>query len=139
MEKIIINNLAEIDAAAEAFFKVVPRDGVVAFYGAMGAGKTTFITALCKCLGVEDVVNSPTFTIINEYCDDRGDSIFHFDFYRLESLQEAMDIGLNEYLYSGCLCLMEWPEKVDALFDEDVIKVMVTAQDDGTRVVEIYK
>ena len=113
MKTISIKDLSQLNVAAEQFFQIVPKDAVVAFYGSMGAGKTTFITALCKYLGVEDVVNSPTFTIVNEYCDVKGTPIFHFDFYRLNKPQEAMDIGFEEYVYSGNLCLMEWPENVE--------------------------
>ena len=103
----------------------------------MGAGKTTFISALCRHFGVEDDVCSPTFTIVNEYRAADGESIFHFDFYRIDSLREAVDIGFGEYLYSGSLCLIEWPEKVEDLLPEETLNVRITASDDGRRTIEI--
>lgn len=103
----------------------------------MGAGKTTFISALCRYFGVEDDVCSPTFTIVNEYRTADSDSIFHFDFYRIDSLKEAVDIGFEEYLYSGSLCLIEWPEKVAPLLPEETLNVKVTATGEESRIIEI--
>jgi tRNA threonylcarbamoyladenosine biosynthesis protein TsaE len=109
---------------------------VFAFYGKMGAGKTTFIKALCNALGVTDMVNSPTFSIVNEYIDGEGNSIYHFDFYRIKRLSEAYDIGFEDYVYSGNLCLMEWPELVEELLPDDVVRVTIEEQADGSRVIE---
>ena len=106
---------------------------VFAFYGKMGAGKTTFIKALCEILGVEDVITSPTFAIINEYTDGNGDPIYHFDFYRIKKLEEVYDMGYEDYFYSGNLCLLEWPELIEDILPENVIKVTIEEQPDGTR------
>ena len=137
MKTIAIDSLERIDAAAAEFAAALGESRVVAFYGSMGAGKTTFISALCRHFGVEDDVCSPTFTIVNEYRSADGDSIFHFDFYRIDSLKEAVDIGFEEYLYSGSLCLIEWPEKVEPLLPEQTLNVRITASDDGSRTIEI--
>ena len=122
-----------LGAAAAAFLEAVGDSRLIAFRGHLGAGKTTFIKALCDCLGVEDNVCSPTFTIVNEYRAADGDSVFHFDFYRIDSLREAEDLGLEEYFYSGCFCFMEWPEKVEALLPEDVLNVQIEPIDSNTR------
>ena len=137
MKTIAIDSLGSIDAAAKEFAAALGGNRIVAFYGSMGAGKTTFISALCRHFGVEDDVCSPTFTIVNEYRAADGDSIFHFDFYRIDSLKEAVDIGFEEYLYSGCLCLIEWPEKVEQLLPEETLKVTITATGDESRKIEI--
>ena len=109
--KEIICHKDNLDAAAAEFMEAIIGNTIIAFYGHLGAGKTTFIKAICDRLGVEDNVCSPTFTIVNEYQSAAGEPVFHFDFYRIDSLKEAQDLGLEEYFYSGCLCLMEWPEK----------------------------
>ncbi|MBR3030057.1 MAG: tRNA (adenosine(37)-N6)-threonylcarbamoyltransferase complex ATPase subunit type 1 TsaE [Bacteroidales bacterium] len=137
MKTIAIDSLEGIDAAATEFAATLGDNRIVAFYGSMGAGKTTFISALCRHFGVEDDVCSPTFTIVNEYRAADGESIFHFDFYRIDSLREAVDIGFGEYLYSGNLCLIEWPEKVEDLLPEETLNVRITASDDGRRTIEI--
>ena len=111
---------------------------VFAFYGPMGVGKTTFIKAICEELGVEDVINSPTFAIINEYrSDTTGELIYHFDFYRVNKLSEAEDIGTEDYFYSGALCFIEWPEKVEELLPGDVVAVTLSENADGSRTVTI--
>lgn len=137
MKKIAIDSLGSIDAAAKEFAAALGENRVVAFYGSMGAGKTTFISALCRFFGVDDDVCSPTFTIVNEYRAADGDSIFHFDFYRIEALKEAVDIGFEEYLYSGSLCLIEWPEKIEPLLPDDTLKVKIYALPDDSRIIEI--
>lgn len=135
--KIVINNLGEIDRAAEVFLKEIGSNSLVAFYAPMGAGKTTFTTAVCKALGVEeDAISSPTFAIVNEYRGRGGQPIFHFDFYRIERPEEALDIGLYDYLDSGCLCLMEWPENIEGLLPEETIRVKISVRDDESRVLE---
>ena len=132
---ITIQSIETIDDAARQFIKVMGERKIIAFYGAMGAGKTTFIKAICEALGVKDVINSPTFSIVNEYLDGKGNSIFHFDFYRLKREEEAYDIGFDDYVYSGCVCLMEWPELVENLLPEETVKVHIQEAEDGKRIV----
>ena len=112
------------------------RATVIAFYGAMGAGKTTFIKELCRSLGSEDNITSPTFSLVNEYTDAEGRPILHFDFYRIENLQEALDIGCDDYFYSGNLCLIEWPELIEDLLPEETLKVTIKEETDGSRSLE---
>jgi len=112
MNKLVVNSLDQIDTVAEAFLALTAKYNVIAFNGAMGAGKTTFIKAVCKKLEVIDQVNSPTFAIINEYASVWGDLIYHFDFYRLKNLKEAINIGAEDYFYSGSKCFIEWPDIV---------------------------
>lgn len=131
--EIIIKSLEDLDRAAGEFLQQIGENRLVAFYAPMGAGKTTFITALCKHLGVEDAVCSPTFTIVNEYLSATGDSVYHFDFYRITKPSEALEIGLEDYLYSGSLCLMEWPENIEELLPEETLKVRIQVQSDGSR------
>ncbi len=128
--KLFLNNLEE--SAAE-FLKELGECKVVAFYGSMGAGKTTFIKAICNVLGVTDAVNSPTFAIVNEYLAADGSNIYHFDFYRIKKLEEAYDIGYENYFYSGNLCLIEWPELIEELLPDDAVRVHITETLDGAR------
>lgn len=125
-----IQSVDELGTVAEALIEAMSEANVFAFFGSMGAGKTTFIKTLCQTLGVESVVNSPTFAIINEYEHPNGEPIFHFDFYRLEKAQEAIDIGYQEYVESGYLCLMEWPEKIENLLPDNCVYVYIQAEDD---------
>ena len=131
-----IESLDRIDAAAEEFLRQLGDRRVVAFYAPMGAGKTTFTTAICKALGVqEDAISSPTFAIVNEYRGGVGQPIYHFDFYRIERPEEALDIGLYDYLDSGDLCLMEWPENIEGLLPEETLRVQIAVNPDGSRTV----
>lgn len=133
--QIIIQGLEDLDRAAKAFLKETEEHSLIAFYAPMGAGKTTFTTAVCKALGVqEDAVSSPTFAIVNEYRGGQGQPIFHFDFYRIDKPAEALDIGLYDYLDSGELCLMEWPENVEELLPEETLKVQIRVQADNSRI-----
>ena len=133
-EQIVIPSLSEIDAAAEEFLRRIGDRRLVAFYASMGAGKTTFTTAICRRLGVRaDAVSSPTFAIVNEYRTASGDPVYHFDFYRINKLEEALDIGLYDYLDSGALCLMEWPEHVEELLPEETLRVRIDVAPDGAR------
>ena len=135
--EIKINSLADINEAAKQFIENMGDGKVFAFYGKMGAGKTTFIKAICEELGVDDVITSPTFAIVNEYQSaTTGDSIYHFDFYRIKKLEEVYDMGYEDYFYSGSLCFLEWPELIDALLPDDATKVTIEATDDGGRVVK---
>ena len=133
MRTIAINGIQDLEAVARKFWEQVSDHSVIAFYGSMGAGKTTFITALCRVLGVEDTVNSPTFTLVNEYAAADGMPVWHFDFYRIERLEEAMDIGLDEYLYGDGLCLIEWPENIDPLLPDDCLRVRIEVINDQSR------
>lgn len=143
MKQIQIKDIDSIDSAAKEFIDFISnsaeiQSNIFAFYGKMGAGKTTFITALCKELGVkEDIVNSPTFTIVNEYRSAKGFPIYHFDFYRLNKPQEAYDIGIEEYFASDGLCLMEWPEKIEEILPEDTVKVNIYELPDKSRILSI--
>ena len=129
-----IKGLEDLDRAAREFLQLIGNHTLVAFYAPMGAGKTTFTTAVCKALGVqEDAVSSPTFAIVNEYRGGDGQPIFHFDFYHIERPEEALDIGLYDYLDSGELCLMEWPENIEGLLPEETLKVQISVQPDGSR------
>ncbi|MGL5227983.1 MAG: tRNA (adenosine(37)-N6)-threonylcarbamoyltransferase complex ATPase subunit type 1 TsaE [Bacteroidales bacterium] len=129
-----INNLETIHDTAREFIREMGDSTVFAFHGEMGAGKTTFIKALCEVLGVEDVINSPTFAIINEYRSDlTGELIYHFDFYRINKIEEAYDFGYEDYFFSGSLCFIEWPEKVEELLPGDVVDVYIAENEDGTR------
>ena len=131
--EISINSLNEIRKAAQEFVAAMGDRTVFAFYGKMGAGKTTFIKAVCEELGVEDVINSPTFAIVNEYVDGRGEPIYHFDFYRIKNQQEVLDIGYEDYVYSGNVCFMEWPELIENLLPDDAVKVTIEEEMDGSR------
>ena len=132
--ELTIKNLSCIDEVAEEFLKELGGSTLVAFYAPMGAGKTTFTTAICRVLGVsEDAVSSPTFSIVNEYRTGNGDSMFHFDFYRINRIAEALDIGFYDYIDSGCLCIMEWPENIEEIIPEETVKVHISVNPDQSR------
>ena len=133
--EIKINDLEHIREAARQFISHIGDRRVFAFYGSMGAGKTTFIKAGCEELGVTDVVTSPTFAIVNEYTAADGGSIFHFDFYRIKKLEEVYDMGYEDYFYSDALCFIEWPELIDEVLPDDAVKVTIKENADGTRTV----
>ena len=155
-----IQSIETIREAAREFINHIGEHRVFAFYGKMGAGKTTFVKAICEELGVEDVITSPTFAIVNEYTAsptpteggeglaDKGGastsspsgrsgevSIYHFDFYRIKRLEEVYDMGYEEYFYSGALCFIEWPELIEPLLPDDAVRVIIEEQADGTRTV----
>lgn len=133
--EVIIKNIEDLDRAAKEFLEKIDDNRIIAFFAPMGSGKTTFTTALCKALGVEDAVCSPTFTIINEYRTKEDEPIFHFDFYRINKLSEALEIGLDDYLYSGCFCLLEWPENIEELLPEETLRVLIKVNPDYSRTV----
>ena len=132
-QQITITDTADLVRAAAEFLEKIGDRTLVAFFAPMGAGKTTFTTAICKALGVTDPVGSPTFAIVNEYMRADGDPMYHFDFYRINKLQEAVEIGLYDYLDSGCLCIMEWPENIEELLPEETLKVYFTINPDQSR------
>lgn len=131
--EIIISDIAHINEAARQFIENIGHSHVFAFYGKMGAGKTTFIKAICEELGVGDVITSPTFAIVNEYTAHGEAKVFHFDFYRIKKLEEVYDMGYEDYFYSGALCFIEWPELIEEILPDDAVRVSITEQEDGTR------
>ena len=154
--EIIVNDLEHIGEAARQFISQIGNRRVFAFYGQMGAGKTTFIKAICEELGVQDVITSPTFAIVNEYslpptpsCREEEPTgakslpyggrsegaLYHFDFYRIKKLEEVYDMGYEDYFYSGALCFVEWPELIEELLPEDAVRVSINKQEDGCRIV----
>ena len=132
-QEVIIKDIDDLGRAAGEFLEKIGNRTLVAFYAPMGSGKTTFTTAICKALGVTDPVGSPTFAIVNEYRTADDESVYHFDFYRINRLSEALEIGLYDYLDSGCLCIMEWPENIEELLPEETLKVYFTINPDQSR------
>ena len=132
--EIKINSLDSIHEAARLFIAAMGDNSVFAFYGKMVAGITTFIKAVCEELGVSDVINSPTFAIVNEYrSEEAGELIYHFDFYRIKKLEEVYDMGYEDYFYSGALCFIEWPELIEDVLPGDAVKVYIDELEDGSR------
>lgn len=125
MREITVNGLGDLPEAAEEILDALDGRNVVAFFGTMGAGKTTLIREICEQLGSEDVVTSPTFALVNRYNSANGRPIFHFDFYRIEHPEEAFDMGYEEYFYSDGLCLVEWSERIEELLPDDVMRVEI--------------
>jgi tRNA threonylcarbamoyladenosine biosynthesis protein TsaE len=119
---------SDLVPVAEKLLSAFPSSRVFAFYGKMGVGKTTFIKVLCQILGAVDIVQSPSFSIINEYKTLKGESVFHFDFYRIKKIEEAFDIGYEDYFYSGSWCFIEWPELIEELLPEGTVKVSITGE-----------
>jgi tRNA threonylcarbamoyladenosine biosynthesis protein TsaE len=136
MFKAEIKSLSEINHIAARFIQAHPADRIFAFYGAMGAGKTTFIKALCEELQVLDYVTSPSFSLINEYKTQSNVSIFHFDFYRIKNISEAYDIGYEDYFYSSDYCFIEWPELIESLLPSIAVKVYIREIENGKRIIE---
>lgn len=132
--EIKIQSIDTIREAAHEFIEKMGDHKVFAFYGKMGAGKTTFVKAICEELGVNDVITSPTFAIVNEY-EAHDASIYHFDFYRIKKIEEVYDMGYEDYFYSGGLCFIEWPELIEDLLPEDAVKVTISVNDNDERIV----
>ena len=137
--EIKIQDIAHIHEAAHEFIQHIDQHTVFAFYGKMGAGKTTFVKAICEELGVNDIITSPTFAIVNEYQTKNDSPIYHFDFYRIKKIEEVYDMGYEDYFYSGALCFIEWPELIDELLPDDAVRVSITEDADGSRTVSWYR
>ena len=136
MKRIEIDSLSELPRVAEAVIEALVGRSVVLLRGGMGAGKTTLVSRIAALLGAEDTVTSPTFALVNQY-EGQQCRIYHFDFYRIDSIEEVFDLGYEEYFYSGDLCLVEWPEKIEPLIPDDAMVVRITAGDDEQRIFEI--
>ena len=134
---ILLKNLSGIELAAQTFVNEMSDKKVFAFYGEMGVGKTTFIKAVCKVLGVKETISSPTFAIVNEYKNGDDKPIYHFDFYRINNLEEVYDFGYEDYFYSENLCFIEWPELVEDLLPDNVVKVYITLEDNEERLISV--
>lgn len=134
--KIIIADKSRLPEAARQFLSLAADNRLFAFYGQMGSGKTTFIKALCRELGVTDTVTSPTFTLVNEYRRPGASPVYHFDFYRIKKPSEALDFGIEEYFDSGAVCFMEWPELIEPLLPVETLRIHITVLDEGTRIIE---
>ncbi len=137
MSVLKINSLEEINAVAKEFLSLVGDKRIFALHGAMGVGKTTFVKAICDAMDVQDTINSPTFAIVNEYHTPKEEIIYHFDFYRIDDVQEAYDFGYEDYFYSNAMCFIEWPEKIESILPEDTVEVLFEELEDGTRSIEI--
>jgi len=135
----IIHSEDDVARVAEAFTGLLQNSNakVVAFYGNMGVGKTTFISGICRFMGVKEPVTSPSFAIVNEYVSAKGDTIFHFDFYRLKNQEEVFDMGYEDYFFSNHICLIEWPEKVVGVLPDKRLDVYITENPDGSRTLSV--
>jgi tRNA threonylcarbamoyladenosine biosynthesis protein TsaE len=134
-----IKDISALRSTAKQLLNHFPEDRIFAFYGTMGAGKTTFIKALCRELGSQDNITSPTFALINEYSAGNGSVIYHFDFYRIKKLEEAYDLGYEDYIYSGNYCFIEWPEMIQSLLPERIVEVKISETDNGNRLFEAVR
>ena len=135
----ILKDISDIDTAAKIFVEKFGNKKIFAFYGEMGAGKTTFIKAVCKSMEVTGTITSPTFSLVNEYETDNGMTIYHFDFYRIENIEEVYDFGYEDYFYSDKMCFIEWPELVETLLPEDVVEVKISADDNEQRLISVQQ
>ena len=135
--KFILDSLSSLDSVSQKFINEMGANKVFAFYGEMGVGKTTFIKSICKALGVTETVTSPTFSIVNEYKTVNGSPIYHFDFYRIKNIEEAYDFGYEDYFYSGNYCFIEWPELIEAILPDNVVKVYITITEGERRLITL--
>ena len=134
---LLLKGLSDLDVAAKTFIDKMNNKKVFAFYGEMGAGKTTFIKAICKSMGVAGAITSPTFSLVNEYITDSGISIYHFDFYRIKNIEEVYDFGYEDYFYSDNICFIEWPELIESLLPDDVVEVRISIDENEQRLISI--
>ena len=139
MEELHIGTLKELDRVAKKLALLLEDHAIVSFSGELGAGKTTLIQALCRAMGVSDLVSSPTFALVNEYFSGNGDSIYHFDLYRIEDPSELFDLGYEDYFFSENRCFIEWPEKAPELIPGDAAEVKIEVEDDGSRLLRVYR
>jgi tRNA threonylcarbamoyladenosine biosynthesis protein TsaE len=137
MQRILIKNRKQLPVAAGRILEYTSGKRILAFYGQMGAGKTTIIKALCKALGAEEIVSSPTFTLVNEYRTNKGAALYHIDFYRIRKLEEVFDFGIEEYFASGSYCFMEWPELIEEILPPETVRIRITVGDKEQRILEI--
>lgn len=137
MESLILKSLSDLNIVAEKFLRLMKGQKIFAFFGPMGVGKTTFIKALCNELGVVEIVTSPTFALVNEYQTNKGDEIYHFDFYRIEKIEEVYDFGYEDYFFSGNYCFIEWPDKIAEILPENVVFVQMVENEDSSRTINI--
>lgn len=137
MESLILKSLSDLSVVADKFLRLLRNKKVFAFFGSMGVGKTTFIKALCNELGVVGIVTSPTFALINEYQTNKVETIYHFDFYRINNIEEVYDFGYEDYFFSGSYCFIEWPNKVAEILPDDVVFVQMLENEDGSRTINI--
>ena len=135
MDSLTLKSLSDLNVVADKFLRAMRGKKVFAFFGPMGVGKTTFIKALCNELGVVEIVTSPTFALVNEYQTGEGDVIYHFDFYRIEKIEEVYDFGYEDYFYSGNYCFIEWPDKVAEILPENIAYVQLVENEDGSRTI----
>ncbi len=137
MIELKIKSLKDINSVAKQFIELIGERRVFAMYGAMGVGKTTFVKAVCEELGVNDTINSPTFAIVNEYQTAKNKPVFHFDFYRIEDVEEAYDFGYESYFYSKAICFIEWPERIESILPPDIVNLNFLEEEDGSRTIQI--
>lgn len=135
MNTIVINNLSELSVAANKLLKLSEGKKIFTVNGVMGAGKTTFIKAVCEALGVKDTISSPTFSLVNEYTTSSGEKVYHFDFYRIKDINEAYDMGFEEYVYSNAYCFIEWPDMIAELLPSNVLQLNISVKE-GLRIIE---
>lgn len=134
----MLKSLSDLNIVADKFLRLMRNKKVFAFFGPMGVGKTTFIKALCNELGVVEIVTSPTFALVNEYQTGSGEVVYHFDFYRIEKIEEVFDFGYEDYFFSGNYCFIEWPEKVAEILPENIVYVQMVENEDGSRTINIH-
>lgn len=133
--QLVCKSIEDLPGAAKSLLRENPDCRIFAFFGPMGVGKTTFIKALCEELGVKETVSSPSFSIVNQYLDEEGNSVYHFDFYRIKKIEEAFDIGYEDYFFSGEYCFIEWPDKVEGLIPVDAISVFLEEKSNNERII----
>lgn len=134
---ILIKDKKHLHAAARKLLRQCGGKKILAFYGAMGSGKTTIIKSICEILGATDIVTSPTFTLVNEYKTETGESLYHFDFYRIRKTEEVFDFGIEEYFTSGSWCFMEWPELVEDILPSEIVRIRINVTDDEQRILQL--